>query len=315
MPLILFCMSLFLSFSCSRNDREEFEISLQHIRDLLTERRCDDALEFIDTLDKFKDRSTNPEFLSLQASAFACKGNYDDFRFFEESLSLMDGLTDSNMLYSLAAFYNAQDAPDSSFYQNLARAINTLLYPGKTERVSHLSRRELFGERIAHNVNSQILYMLLAQLGRYGRYYGNMGLSGDDFVKGAGSGSNSCFTDYTTAPSQAARSTLIPGSNPCSSDSDGHPDMQAGAPNRIAIMCEGIVMMNNLFEIIVYTLVKIQNSGELGGLLNINRQLCETHLTNRAICNAQTQSECEGLPVEEIEVFSLLYFEATTDTP
>ena len=312
---IFISVAILLFISCSQSDQEKYEMSLRHVRQLLTERNCSEALRITTELNQSGTRSSDANFLYLRSSSFACSGNYDDLRFFTENFPTINSIDDNSLHYTLASFYNTNNVPDSNEYNSLSSAINTLLYPGDTTTVSFASREELLGERIAHNFNAQVLYMLLTKLGRYTRYYGNMGTNETRPLinKGIGDQGNVCFTDYTTTASQALRQVALSGTNPCQGNTDGHSDMQESAENRVRIMCEGITMFNTLFEIINTTIPRIVNSRDLDDLTSINQELCINEFGNAAICSVQTQSLCETMPVEFIESFILLYFESLTD--
>ena len=309
-------VALLFLISCGRSDREEYEMSLRHVRQLLTDRKCNEALRITSRLNSKGNRSKDPEYLYLRSSSYACNGNYDDLKFFVDNFPLLNNINDDIFHYSLASFYNSVNNPGSGQYENLSNAINTLLFPGDTTRVSFASREELFGDRIAHNFNTQILYMLLTKLGRYSRHYGNMGLNDDNqLVKGLGDQGNTCFTDYTTTPTQLLRDVTLTTTNPCASNSDGHPDLQESDENRIRIMCEGITMINTLFEIVNATIPRIVNSGSIDNLTAINQELCTNEFGNDLICTVQTPSLCAERPLNFVESFILLYFESLTDIP
>ena len=310
-------VAILLLASCSRSDQEEYEMSLRHVRQLLTDRDCDEALRITASLNESGNRSTDPVFLQLRSSSFACKGNYDDLKFFIENFPLVNNITDNSFHFSLASFYNANDNPDSSEYGYLSNAIDTLLYPGTVDTVAFASREELLGERVAHNFNTQVLYMILTKLGRYSRHYGNMGTNDENqLVKGLGDQGNTCFTDYTTTTSQGLRAVALSGSNPCTGDTDGHPDIQESISeeDRKRIMCEGITMINTIFEIINTTIPRIVNSRSLDDLTSLNQELCTNEFGNALICSVQTQRLCEQMSFDFIESFILLYFESLTDT-
>ena len=290
-------------------------MSIRHVRQLLTDRNCDEALQITANLNTSGTRSEDPDFLYLRSSAYACKSNYDDLRFFTENFPRINDINNDSFHFVLASFYNAENNPNSEEYRYLSNAIDTLLYPGNTNIVSFASREELFGERIAHNFNTQTLYMLLTKLGRYVRYYGNMGTNDNNqLVKGLGNQGNICFTDYTETLSQNLRTSSLTNTNPCNGNAVGHPDMQASAENRIRIMCEGITMLNTVFEIINTTIPRITNSGDLDDLTSINQALCSNEFGDANICSVQTPRLCETMPVEFIESFVLLYFDSLTDT-
>ena len=314
---------IFLFTSCSRSAQEEYEMSLRHVRQLLTDRNCGEALRITAELNTSGNRSSDPDYIYLRSSSFACNANYDDLRFFVDNFPLINNITDNNFHSALASFYNSQNAPGSSEYRYLNDAINTLFFPGDITTVSYTAREELFGERIALNFNTQILYMLLTKIGRYSRYYGNMGRNDDNqLVKGAGPQSNTCFTSYTTPFAQGLRRAMSV-TNPCQSNSTGHPDMQVGAENRKSIMCEGVTMINALFNLINITLPRIINSRELDDLTNLNQEICTNEFGNDLICSVQTQSLCEGededgnpnISMEHVESFMALYYDSLTDIP
>ena len=316
MSLKVILVILLLVISCGRSTKEEYEMSLRHVRQLLTERRCNEALRITASLNAKGNRSKDPDYLFLRSSSFACKGNYDDLRFFTENFPLINNINDDTFHPTLASFYNAHNNPDSSEYGYLDDAIKTLLFPGDITRVSFASREELFGDRIAHNFNSQVLYMLLTKIGRYSRHYGNMGRNGDNqLVKGLGNQGNTCFADYTTLSTQALRGVSLTTNNPCQGNSNGHPDLQASAEDRVRIMCDGITMINTLFEIVNATIPRIVNSDSIDNLNNINQELCRNEFGNALICTVQTPSLCEEMPLEFIESFILLYYDSLTDVP
>ena len=326
MSLIKVCLpiAILLLTTCSRSDQEEYEMSLRHVRQLLTDRDCDEALRVTAELNASGNRSRDPDYIYLRSSAFACNANYDDLRFFVNNFPLVNNITDNSFHSTLASFYNAQDPPSSSEYSHLSDAIDTLFFPGDIRVVSYAAREDLFGERTALNFNTQILYMLLTKIGRYSRYYGNMGNNANNqLVKGAGTQGNTCFADYTTIGARGLRFLTLSATNPCQSDSAGHPDMRAGAENRKSIMCEGVTMINALFELINVTLPQIINSRELDDLASLNQELCANEFGNALVCSVQTQSLCEGedengnpnVPLEQVESFMALYYDSLTDIP
>lgn len=305
---ILIALSLLIS--CGQSDREKLELSLQHVRHLLTDRRCEDALKITNGIYTSGNHSSNQDFLSLHAASLACSANFDEVRFFSTNIPLMAGISDSLLHSTLASFYNANNRPDSSEYQNLIRAINVLLYPGNMTTVSNASREALFGKTTNDNLNAQLLYMLMTHLGRYVRYYGNMDLNAGQMVKGAGAQGNTCFIDYTTSLAQTGRATLSSPTNPCTGDDQGHPAMESGASNRVNIMCEGITALNNFFEILL-NLSSLKN--DLEDLQSISLNLCDNAFPNNPVCLVKTQRDCENLPLQDLELFMLTFFELLTD--
>ena len=306
-------IALFI-FSCGQSGKEKFINATQKAHYLLTKKKCDDALAITNKLYRSGNHSTNGDFLSLHASALACKGHYDDFGFFIDNLPILTNVSDTNFLYSTSNFNNATIAPSQKPYGHLKEAIDVLLYPGNLTTSSHSQRAELLGEKMAHNINSQILFMVITQLGRYTRHYGNMGILNGRIIKGEGDHANNCFIDYTTAVAQTAKSAILQ-NNPCIDNDDGHLDMKENAPDRIKIICEGVTMMNIALDLIGRTLTLIDTSERLNELKNLTLNRCRLSGEideNSSVCSVQTPKKCEELSIEELELYMLIHFEILT---
>ena len=215
---LLIAVFLALLISCGHKEEEKLDADLEYMAQLLTEKKCDAALELSDEIIADGKNMDKKEVLSLRASAFACKANYSTSKFYIENLPILASTDIFRLYFDLATFYNADDIPNSSAYRYMAQAINTLLFPNGLEETSHAQREQILGKINAQNINDQALFMLLTQIGRYIKYYANFGENSEgNFVKGAGSQSNTCFGSYTEPLAQEfAYSLSRYGDNPCS---------------------------------------------------------------------------------------------------
>ena len=314
MDKVLF-LFFFLLISCSRSDKAEFELSLQHVRWLLTEKNCDHAISIMRDLKNKGNHSANPEFLSLYSASLACRGNYDEINFFKFNLPRLKDVDESTFYEVLASFYNAEDNPGTSEYSYLDDAANVLLYPGNITSTSHEVRRKLFDSTSASNLNAQLLYMIITQVSRYVHYYGNMGLNASGKrEKGSGVQGNICFTDYTTTEAQTLRASFLSPDNPCNGDDQGHTAMNTLSTQRTSVMCQGITKINNFFDLLSNLAFSGINSSELQDLQLLNRSRCgEQLMNNPAICTTKDLEECETLPLRDIESLMIIYFESLTN--
>jgi len=150
---------------------------------------------------------------------------------------------------------SAQTEAESDSFDDLQRAINILLYSGSRTTPSALETKNKFGTRHGSNINLQAAYMILVQLGRYVRWYGNADATG---AKGNGPSGNTCFFDYSAsgAPSPLSVATSHGASNACTAGNSGSPDLDYGGVTSAVAqrrMCQGIMLVNNLLDILENT--------------------------------------------------------------
>ena len=86
-------------------------------------------------------------------------------------------------------------APDDVDYTSLMDAINTLLNAGNPDEATFSGRSAVWTEDENINMSLQASYAVIAALGMYMNYYGNVDNSGE---KGNGTNySSSCYLSYT----------------------------------------------------------------------------------------------------------------------
>ena len=242
----IFLVILSSTFGCGSKE-DEIKRSLKKARVHLSNFQCDEAL---DELNEVGIQNKNPDYLKILASAYTCKAGFSEPTFFGTDLPLM-GTGDADFFGSITTFTTSNATSSLSLsYSYLQQAIETLLYPGDLNESSYANRVSLFGESEVSNMDSQALYMILAQIGNYLQLYGNTDDSGN---KGAGDTltTNDCITDYTTPSSQAARTAATGGGliSPCTSNADGHPELASTASGRKIRLCQGVVLFNNFIDI------------------------------------------------------------------
>ena len=311
---LLFSLLLLL-LSCG-SDSEKVSNAIDDANFLLTDRNCLGARA---VLDEVGYQSTNARYLKAYASTYACEANYSTITFFTDDLTNLDA-SSGGFFGSLAAFSTSSlmtSATDPDFTK-LKQAIDTLLYPGGLPVSSTANRNAILGQSETNNLNVQALYMILVNFGRWLRYYGNADATG---LKGAGSnpeGNNCLFTYDTGGPNFALVTDALndgaaeTGScNSANTPYEGTTDISTADPaTNKARLCQGIVLFNNLIDIIVNVTFTTTDTDELNDLATNFNTLCEDATAfGDALCDLRDQSSCEAIAIEDLEVFSAWLFE------
>ena len=293
-PFLFLFILLFL-LSCGSNPDQEIDSAIDVALTHLSNNECDDALK---VLGEIKDGKGNAIFLQVFASAHACKADHDEVRFIAEDLEDLDTSSFATIMSSLSKFsLSSQSEADSNSYTSIKAGINTIL-TSTAGAPSHLERVNKFGARKAGDLSVQALTLSLVNLGKFLNYYGNVDENGE---KGKGSGTNTCFLDYSDS---RARAVIDPGGfgGACTVFNDGHPDLTlAVASSEITKrrLCEGLMLITNTLDVLENldlsgssTLSKLGEitaeaelikaaavAAGLGDLINMTSQsVCEAHL-------------------------------------
>lgn len=275
---ILTLTFLTIAVSCSASKEEKvtdaIDTALYHLSQ--SDPECQKA---IDALEDVSGQNSNPRYVQTLASAYACRGGFSELTFFGE----IDTIDSSNFLGSLAQLStSAQNEADSDEFNDLQTAIDLILYSGGRTSPSALTTISKFGNRHGTNLNLQAAYMILAQLGRYVRWYGNTDAAG---TKGGGAQGNTCFFDYDSsgAPSPLSVATSHGGGNACTGANQGSPSLDyAGVTTALARkrMCYGIVLVNNLLDILENT--TLSSNDALGDIREIYDDI-QPYITTAAV--------------------------------
>ncbi len=256
---------LLVAVACSASKEEKvvdaIDTALYHLSQ--NDPECQEA---IDVLEDISGQGKNPRYMQTLASAYACRGGFSELSFFDEI-----GTIDSdNFLASLAQLAtSAQNEAQSDEFNDLQTAIDLILYSGGRTSPSALGTIDEFGPRHGTNLNLQAAYMIIAQLGRYVRWYGNTDAAG---VKGGGAQGNTCFFDYDSngAPTPLSVATSHGGGNACTGAGQGSASLDyVGVTAALAQtrMCQGIMLVNNLLDILENT--TLSNNDALGDIREI----------------------------------------------
>ncbi len=300
---ISFLLFITLFSACGVSDSEKIDEAISKAHQLLTERDCNEALK---ELNEVGYQNKNPYYLSVYASAQACKSDFTEPNFFANDVDNI-GTSNTTILGTLSTMSTSEIIDSSTdSYQNLKNAINTLLYAGGISAPSHANRAAVFGASAARNLGAQAFYMIIAQMGKYFYLHGNTDSNGRKGNRDPIA--NSCLADYTTPAGQVARLAAGASISPCASDSSGDTELQSGHPERTKLMCEGIVLFNNLLDILASLTFTGDNVGALSSLQAGITDLCGA-LSLGTICTQRSQSDCEAESMDNIELYFVGVFE------
>ncbi len=281
---------------CAKNEELEVIDAVDTALDHLSQRvpECQDA---IDVLEGVGRQPTNPRYLQVLASAYACRAGFSELTLFGEIDTIS---ADQYFLASLAQLStSAQEEAESDEFADLQTAIDLLLYAGDKAVPSATEQEALFGQRHGGNLNLQALYMMIAQLGRYARWYGNADAAGE---KGEGGAANVCFFDYSTtgAPAPNTIATGFGGGNACTGTNNGHEDLDyatAGQTVAQRRLCQGLMLFNNIYDVLQNTTLSEDSS--LGALGDVAEAL-EPYITSAEayagvedLIDTLSQADCE----------------------
>lgn len=264
--LFVYILSAMTLLSCGKNTEEKVADATTSANILLSTRQCQAAIDLLESVGR---QNKNAYYLKTLSSAYACRANYSTIKFFADDIALTSTPSPLGGMatYSTSQATIAAALSDDTKFQDLQRAIDILLYAGgiaTTTEPTISERAKYFSANQAGDINSQLLFMLLAQTGKLMKYYADSGTTG---VKGSGSGANNCFTDYTTTP--AAVQTYVaslPGA--CTVTNSSHPDLAIGATDRRKRLCQGVVLMNALLEILP-SVVATASGGDMASISTI----------------------------------------------
>lgn len=239
----VFIAVILLLAACSKTPEEEVDDAILSANIALTQGKCEDALTVLNEVGM---QNKHAEYLRTLASAYACKGGFKETVFFASDLPKT---ADKTPLGGMATYSTSDDMDDplNSKYVNLQTGIDTLLYAGGITLPSVTGRSEYFSSAEAGDINAQLLYMVMAQLGRYFYYYGRGTPTG---IKGG------CFVTYENIALNGATDldTILSttGGNCTGATVTGHSKLGSGLDDslNIARMCQGVVLVNNLLDVI-----------------------------------------------------------------
>ncbi len=295
---------LTLFISCGATDEEEIEDAIFNAQQLLTNGQCAEALE---VLLKVPYQPSNATYLKTLASGQACLGGYNTTVFFDSDLSKL-GTSQTAFLGSLATFSTSNmTVTNSSNYQNIFNAIDTLTLAGGLTDASYAARTAALGATKNNNISVFALYTILVELGKFLNFYGNA----DDStgIKGAGGLPNVCYFNYTNVTAVAAVSASSSGACDHPGSTTGHTSLVLPAnTDTRARACEGIVLFNNFIDIIANLTFSGSNSGDLNSLKSITNTCTSIPGITTETCTTKTVSSCISDTTNITDVQFELYY-------
>ncbi|MBC7430108.1 MAG: hypothetical protein H7336_15945 [Bacteriovorax sp.] len=246
--LIIACM-IFIVSACGKSKGQEVKDAVRSANILLSTKQCQQAIDLLEGIGR-QNRDAN--YLKVLSSSYACRAGYSTITFFGTDISKTATPSPLGGVTTYATSQIAVTAPlvNDSNYKDLQEAINILLYAGgisaSTEPTAS-ERTKYFSSGPAGDINTELAFMMMVQLGKFMRVYANASIAG---VKGGGSAANNCFTDYSTTPVaiQTYVTSVLPGA--CNSVSSSHTQLALGLSGRRVRLCQGVVLMNSILDVL-----------------------------------------------------------------
>ena len=247
----LFLLMLFSLLSCGSSTDEKVTEAILDAQIALGSSDCQHA---IDTLEGIGRQNKNAHYLKTLSSAYACRAGFSTPTFFTTDLPVtatpvpLGGTT----LYSTSKVSVQTPLENDPTFIDLQTAISILLYAGglaATTEPTATERAKYFASDAAGDINSQLLYMEMVQLGKLMRVYGNGSASGD---KGSGASGNKCFTDYANAP-LAVKAAIPSFPGACKVTNDPSSQLASSispASTRKTRLCQGVVLLNGILDLL-----------------------------------------------------------------
>lgn len=247
MRYLILIVSLFVFISCTKSEEEKTRKVIDQAQAFLTTNKCQEA---INVLEAAGIDSSDPYYLQVYASSYACRSGFGEIKFFADDIPLIDASDSQSFFSSLTQLSTSSEtSADSNSYTDLLRGINIIINAGGGSSPSQVARTSMYGQRKAGDMGTQALYMLVAQLGKYLHLYGNVNSSG---VKGGGSAGSQCFVAYDD-PVAIAALGVLPAANACDPGDAGHPALSLASSDLTRTkkrMCEGLMIVTNLSDIL-----------------------------------------------------------------
>lgn len=321
----------FLLFSCGKSVDEKTASAVLSANIYLSKGNCQAAMDVLEANGR---QTHDAHYLKVLASSYACRAGFSAVTFFASDLALT---TDPAPLGGTTTYSTSLVTPTSplqndSKFGDMQTAIEILLYAGgipSTIEPTSTERLKYFSSDEAADINSQLLFMMFAQLGKYMHYYGNGNALG---VKGAGSGANKCFTSYNdvgiVAPLVLAAInnlpedlTAVPPWSCRRTFDSSHAELASTieAATRKTRLCYGVVLLNGIFNILPSVITSAtgqlatQTAAITAAATVATAALTVADPSIGIVASTINQSICEdnsNVPVAKLETYFALMYES-----
>lgn len=312
---VLFILISLSLFSCGTTTDEKLKEVIMDAQIALGASNCQYA---IDVLEGHGRVNRSAAYLKTLSSAYACRAGYSTPTFFSSDLPLtatpapLGGTT----LYSTSSVTVTNPLQDDTSFIDLQTAIDILLYAGgvtATTNPTTTERAKYFTSDEAGEINSQLLFIELVQLGKYLRVYGDGSATG---LKGSGAAANNCLTNYNNADPKVKIAIQASGLT-CASLASSHTQLAdtLSATTRKTRLCHGVVLLNGVFDVLP-SVIGAATGGSLGAMSGVTAAvtLAKTTLTGLPgltvdltnVMATMNQTKCEDntfVSVSELESF------------
>ncbi len=316
-------LSLMLLFSCGKTTDEKTADAILSANIALSKGDCQVA---ISTLEANGRVNSNAAYLKTLASAYACRAGYSTVTLFATDLAktVTPAPLGGTTKYTTSSAAVSSTLQNDSKFKDLQTAINILLYAGGIDSLTEptsAERAKYFSSSDAGDIDAQLLYMMLVQLGRYMYFYGDSSATG---VKGSGPGPNTCFTSYVNAHANV-KTLITAAAGTCTNittDAASHAQLSntLTASTRKTRLCQGTVLLNGVFALLPNVVASVfsnpaDKAAALAAVNSINLAkgaLIGADNTTATVAVTLNQSICEDntvVSVSNIESYFGLMFE------
>lgn len=317
MRLHLLLVLLLLITACGKDSDQEYEDAITTANNYLSVGDCQSA---IDVLEELNHDSNRILYTKTLASAYACRAGYSTPSLFGSDLAKINPL---NLLGSFTTFTSSSNmnAIDTLPYLDLQVAIDLLLYTGglsSSNNPTSAKRILRIGASEAADVNAFLMYLLMAQMGKYFYYYGNPDSTGKK---------TACIANYTNDGGGAAEIYLATGLTATCDDTNyttsGHVDLGGNGSLNVQRMCQGAVLLNNFLDVFPSVIASASGtdfnqlagvdtaiSSALAKLITTDSQTLAApavSATSQSVCEAAYASNNLGLQYYFIYIVELLF--------
>lgn len=318
MKYSLFILFILLVFSsCGKNTSEELADTVLNANIELSKGNCQSAIDILEAHGRAND---NAHYLKALASAYACRAGYSSTTFFVNDLVLTATPTPlgGTSIYSTSLRTWQSPLENDPRFSDLNTAITILLYAGgiaTTTEPYAIERAKYFTTQEAGDINTQLLYMELVQLGTLLHVYGNGSAAG---VKGS-TVTSKCLTSYsvwTHAPTAG-------GACSATNKSFSETDIAIDPVSRKRRLCHGIILLNGIIDLLPSVVASVLPASQQAGVSASLTAITgfKTAAANAAVLagvsgqvfNTQNQTACENnsiVPVLSLEIYYAEIMEA-----
>lgn len=304
--LLILSFLVFL-FSCAKSPEEKVNEAIDVAQSYLSDGNCEEAFKILNSAGY---QPENPIYLQVYASAYGCRANYTYAVIVDALEDNLIDTTATGLFKSLSILRTSivEKEADSLSYRSMRSGLNVLLNDDGVTQPSQEDRTTKFGSRKAGDIGMQVLFMGIAQFGKFLNFYGNVNATG---VKGGGAANtdeqgnpvSTCFVSYTGDADTYINLPADYGGACKSGSRVSHPNLSTAAadlPVTKRRMCEGLTLLTNIIDVI--TNIELSSNSSFADLENIKDlvndfrdQATTVDPSLQTLLETTSQKECESI--------------------